>query len=115
MTETQYRHAVLALRVAVSRLLIAADAEEADTWGADVYRRLMSYGRAVALDLDADLYQGSTGSQARERLERLGAELALHDWAGVWPTGTAVVHETHAAVLAFREVVRARAVADPAI
>jgi hypothetical protein len=112
MTGPPYSHAVLTLRVTVSRLLLAAGAEEADSWGADVFRRLMSYARAVALDLEADLYRGAAGGQALDRLERLGTELNLHDWADLWPAGTTVVQEAQAAVLAFREVVRARAEAD---
>jgi hypothetical protein len=114
MTATPYSQAALTLRVTISRLLLAAAAEEADSWGADVFRRLMSYARAVALDLEADLYSGSTDRRALDRLEQLGTELSLHDWANLWPSGTTVVDEAQAGVLAFREVARARAAADAA-
>jgi hypothetical protein len=99
------------LQAAVARLLVAAEAADRDTWGADIFRVLLSYARAVALDLDADLYRGPTSGQALERLHRLGAELSLHDWAALWPAGedySAAVAEAQTAAGEFSRVVRAR-------
>ena len=107
----RYDEARLALKTQVGRLTVAAEAAQIDSWGADIFRRLLSYARAVDLDLDADLFRGAAAEEALGRLQRFGAELSLHQWVDVWPEASeynAVVADTLAAALALRDVVRAR-------
>jgi hypothetical protein len=109
--EREYDIARLALKARIGRLITTAEAADSDSWGTDIFRRLLSYARAVDLELDADLFRGASTEQALARLPLLGAELSLHQWVDVWPEVSeynAVVADTLAAALALRDVVRAR-------
>ena len=109
--EMQYDHAQRALKTQLGRLLRAAAGADTDAWGADLFRRLLTYARAVELDLDADLFRGPSPEQALGRLHLLGTELRLQQWADVWPAASEymkLVAATEAAAGAFREAVRAR-------
>ena len=109
--EREYVDSRQALSTRLIGLIAAAEAAEAESWGADVFRRLLSYARAASLDLDADLFQGAAAEEALGRLQRLGAELSLHQWLDVWPEASeynAIVADTLASLVAFRDLVRAR-------
>jgi hypothetical protein len=107
----EYDAARQVLRGKIVGLIAAAEAAEADSWGADVFRRLLSYARVTRLDLEADLFDGGATKEALGRLQSLGAELSLHQWVEVWPeasTYNAIVADTLASLVAFRDMVRAR-------
>jgi hypothetical protein len=106
----EYTETTQRLKVLIGRLIGAAEAADADSWGTDIFRRLLSYARAVSLDLDADLFRGPDAEEALGRLSLLGAELGLHQWTEFWPaaTETALVLDTQSAAETLRKVVRAR-------
>lgn len=114
--EHEYAEASAHLQAAIARLIGSAEAADADVFGADVFRHLLSYARAVSLDLDGDLFRGPGADQALRRLSLLGAELSLHQWTEVWPavTETALIQEAQLAAEALRTVVRARSAAADA-
>jgi hypothetical protein len=111
--EREYAEATQRLKVLIGRLIEAAEAADADSWGTDIFRRLLSYARAVSLDLDANLFRGPDADQALRRLGLLGAELSLHQWTEFWPaaTETALLFDTQSAAEALRNAVRARSAA----
>ena len=109
--ERRYENVRQALKDRIGRLIVVAEAADADSWGADVFRQLLSYAKAVELDLDAGLLGAPADEEARRRLDLLGAELSLHQWVDVtpgMPDYTAMVADTLGALLALRDVVRAR-------
>ena len=112
--ERRYAEARAVLRAELARLIVTAEAADTDSWGADMFRRLLACARAVDLDLEADLFVGPAADQALGRLQLLGTELNLHRWTNAWPAASGypeVLAATEAAAGALREAVRSRAAA----
>jgi hypothetical protein len=114
--DREYAESTERLKMVLARLIASAQAADADAFGTDIFRRLLSYARAVNLDLDADLFRGASAEQALRRLSLLGAELNLHQWTELWPavTETALIAEATSAAEMLRGVVRARSSAAAA-
>jgi len=96
------------LQACLKTLLRQLDEAEAESWGADIFRRLKGSALAVQHDLEAGL---PASAATVTRLGALGAELSLQEWANVWPAAeeyTAAITETLKAVEAFRSQTRQR-------
>ena len=105
------------LRTRLHQFVHTAEAADADSWGTDIFRRLLGYARAVLADLDGIVASGQVPAAALEHLGQLGAELDLHRWADVWPGHaeyTEAMARTLRAIEAFRPLARARADVAPA-
>ena len=113
----EFRTAAEQLRTRLHEFVQVAEAVNADSWGTDIFRRLLGYARAVLADLEGIAVSSQVHAAALEHLSQLGAELELQRWADVWPGHTEyteAVEHTLRAVEAFRSLARTRADVAPA-
>ena len=93
------------------------EAADADSWGADIFRRLLAYLGTVRVDLESLLATGDLAPGTLDHLSQLGAELELQRWAELWPSHheyTEALAVTLRAVEECHGLLRARAGVAPA-
>jgi hypothetical protein len=101
----------------LKRLLACIMDVEADGWDTDWVRLPRRYASAVLTDIEADLIDPMTATEAAHRVELLGSELALRRWVA----GDAGVNEFDAAagqllgpLSKYRGLLRALSSGEPA-
>jgi hypothetical protein len=110
--DEDFKMAAAQLRTRLQQFIGVAEAADADSWGADIFRRLLGYARAVLEDLVEVVGNGQVHAATLEHVSQLGAELDLQRWADVWPSHTEytdAIADTVCAVEAFQALARARA------